>query len=758
MVDEQFFSVIMNSSVEDLDDSLSILSLSSAAEDDTPSNDSLDGYPTLLSVISPDENSSKHSSTCVSLVHSARSQSGTITALPSCSKQNNSEYVVISESADMSLSSSKVDSIHEISRSLDSKAMQPDKFNKKLYLPKVHELPTKSGAQALSAFCYHKDEMLKSLHNLHSSLKIFPNNDDLIEQPHGLAISLLDYQLKGLSWLLWRESEVPSGGLLADDMGLGKTVQMISLILKTRQMYENPENNWPIHQMSMGGAHREGGTLIVVPSTILGQWHSEIHKHVKPRYLTVFIYHGQSRTKNIHTLVKYSVVLTTYGIVQNASEIDPLKRITWERIILDEAHFIRNHRSKTAKSVFTLKGLKKWALTGTPIQNKCEDYFALMKFLQLKPFNDLVVWKKFVDNKHDSGFQRLGVISKAIMLRRTKEQVRDAVGLFEIGEKNVENVQIQLGEEEFVLYEKLSHFSKALLARFVQEHSGRDIGSHSERENEFVLDHPDIARWRRNFESMGEIKTLHILVLLLRLRQLCCHPSLARATLLNSDLETINGSGTEHQKHGVNSSRVAENFFGHDGVLDIDSPLYEESRVSSKIRTILDLLQRIFQQSTTDKVIIVSQWTSFLSLIDKFITETLGLKSAIFNGKIPVSKRQPIVDEFHSSSATQRILLLSLTAGGIGLNLVGANHIIFADLHWNPQLENQAADRIYRFGQTKNVHVYKIVCVCTIEERILRLQQKKIAIANGILDGSTVGVTANKLSINELKLLFGLEG
>uniref|UniRef100_A0A6P7GYD6 Transcription termination factor 2-like isoform X2 n=1 Tax=Diabrotica virgifera virgifera TaxID=50390 RepID=A0A6P7GYD6_DIAVI len=187
-------------------------------------------------------------------------------------------------------------------------------------------------------------------------------------------------------------------------------------------------------------------------------------------------------------------------------------------------------------------------------------------------------------------------------------------------------------------------------------------------------------------------------------------------------------------------------------VLSPSDPVFSKTWSSSKVEAVIKLLNEKVLTTNDDKAVIVSQWPSFLNLI-AYHLEKLNVKYDQLDGSVPVIKRMDMVNKLNNPKDDLRVMLLSLTAGGVGLNLVGANHLILLDLHWNPQLENQAQDRIYRVGQQKPVFVYKFMAEDTVEKKILDLQEKKLGIANALLTG-TVQAAKNKLSIDDLKLLF----
>ena len=185
------------------------------------------------------------------------------------------------------------------------------------------------------------------------------------------------------------------------------------------------------------------------------------------------------------------------------------------------------------------------------------------------------------------------------------------------------------------------------------------------------------------------------------------------------------------------------------------------------MQIVIQELRKILKDDDTEKSIIVSQWTSLLSIM-KLQLEAIGIECVEINGQVDVKQRGGIVKNFNNNQHGPRVMLLSLAAGGVGLNLVGANHLFLLDLHWNPQLEAQACDRIYRVGQTREVSIhryqvfgiilwltihYRFVVESSIEERILQLQQRKITLAEEVLGGAK-RTDASKLSIEDLKMLF----
>jgi len=261
----------------------------------------------------------------------------------------------------------------------------------------------------------------------------------------------------------------------------------------------------------------------------------------------------------------------------------------------------------------------------------------------------------------------------------------------------------------------------------------------------------------------GGVKVHHILVLLLRLRQICCHPTLIKEIVTENE-KSINGIDGEDddliaglsnmslsEKHLPSANRNNDSV---EEVLDLKNPVFHASHVSSKMKKVLEIIDEI--RETNDKAVVVSQWTSMLDIVAVHLKER-KLRYLEITGKVKLADRDNAVNDFNNNSNGAKILLLSLATGGVGLNLVGGNHLIMLDLHWNPQLENQACDRIYRFGQKKEVHIHKFVCEATVERVLQLLQAKKLKLAQDILTGAVKGKgTANKLTFEDLMMLFGI--
>jgi len=350
----------------------------------------------------------------------------------------------------------------------------------------------------------------------------------------GLNVQLLPHQIDGLSWMLDKEigerkknGVLPKGGILADDMGLGKTIQALSLILSNpRPSAEEVAADKKLKKAIPPAAGKS--TLVVAPLALIKQWESEIKTKVnRDPPLKVRVHHGPSRTRRADELKKFDVVITTYQTL--TSEHDPADAesgikvgcmgVHWYRIILDEAHSIKNRAAKMTKAACKLDSVYRWCLTGTPMQNNLDELQSLICFLRIKPYNDMANWKAQIGGPMKNGrggiaMKRLQYFLKAFMKRRTKEVLKKEGGLnfgkgaqkagegktegFKIVARDVETIVAEFDAYERELYDKLA------------------------------------ARTEKSLENMmGAAKTDYIgaLVLLLRLRQTCNHPELAKGNL-----------------------------------------------------------------------------------------------------------------------------------------------------------------------------------------------------------------------------------
>nr|XP_019956233.1 PREDICTED: transcription termination factor 2 [Paralichthys olivaceus] len=635
-----------------------------------------------------------------------------------------------------------------------------------------------------------KNATCEAIDHLHKSLESCPDAEAEVPDPKGIKVSLLAHQRRALAWLLWREGQKPCGGILADDMGLGKTLTMISLILakniKAKEEEEKKEEKKLEKWISKNDSSLvvSKGTLIICPASLIHHWKKEIERHVKTGRLTVCLYHGPTREKSAKVLADYDVVVTTYGLVSKEIPVQkeagekpskdsddvplhssPLLRVAWARVVLDEAHNIKNPKVQTSMAVCQLRAGARWAVTGTPIQNNLLDMYSLLKFLRCSPFDEFKLWKAQVDNGSNRGRERLNILTRNLLLRRTKDQM-DSTGkpLVSLPVRTCEVHRLKLSTDEQAVYDVVFAQSRSTLQNYLKRHEGNDVNKGNTPTSnpfdkvaqEFGMSQPEAAVP----SSRQASSTVHILSLLLRLRQCCCHLSLLKKTLDSTELQ---GDGIvlslEEQLNALSlsSSPSPSGPDPKDTVAlngtRFPSQLFEDTSESTKIAAIVSELEAIRQKSADQRSVIVSQWTSMLSIVAVHLRQ-MGLRYGIIDGSVNPKRRMDLVEEFNTNPEGPQVMLVSLCAGGVGLNLIGGNHLFLMDMHWNPALEDQACDRIYRVGQRKDVTIHRFVCEATVEEKISTLQVKKKELAQNVLSGT--GSTFTKLSLADLKIIFGV--
>ncbi|KAA8899930.1 hypothetical protein TRICI_006300 [Trichomonascus ciferrii] len=557
-------------------------------------------------------------------------------------------------------------------------------------------------------------------------LESFDGDDmeaDGVTEVEGLTVKLLPHQTQGLKFLLKREAPkvANKGGLLCDDMGLGKTIQSIALILS---------NPLAKHTFSQDETYKNQSktTLVIAPLALATQWASEINE--KAPGLRVCVHHGSRRTKSPTELTTYDVVVTTYQVVTSERDAKgPLHCVNWLRIIVDEAHTIKNRNSKSSLACDSLTGVCRWCLTGTPIQNNVDELYSLMRFLKISPYNNYQTWSSQITKLVNAGrakvaMKRLHVVLAVIMIRRTKE-VLGANGI-KLPGRNIHREFIEFDSNERSFYDKLE-------AR---------VGSTI-----------------KDMLSEGGQQYMSALLLLLRLRQVCDHVKLANGHIDDDDKEAVvsavdketsnNSDNPDELSDLLNQLSIEKENAALEGL-----GLKEESRIdntgtSSKIRKLLEILTN--EQSR--KTIVFSQFTSMLDVVEPCLKQN-NIKFVRYDGKMRPQKRDESLERLRNDKSV-KVLLCSLKCGALGLNLTCANRVVLLDPWWNPMISEQAIDRVHRLGQTTDVDVYELIVSKSVEERILTLQDKKRELAKGVIEGgSAKKAFNNKLSVNDLLSLF----
>lgn len=412
--------------------------------------------------------------------------------------------------------------------------------------------------------------------------------------------------------------------------------------------------------------------MVVCPSSLALNWLNELNKFAPSLNVCVIGGNAIVREKAIKSINEYDVVITSYDLLKR--DINIYKDVGYEFkfIIADEAQYIKNNNTQNFKAIKQIKAQTRFALTGTPIENSLAELWSIFDFSMpgylygYKQFKE--VFETPIIKEEDSyKVKKLKALIEPFILRRIKEEV-----LTELPEKTVTVLNSEMEEEQQKIY--MSYMAEAR-AEVANELIGKDF----------------------------EKNQMKILALLMRLRQICCHPSL-----------------------------FVEN--------------YESG--SGKLNLCMEIIKDAVQGN--HKILLFSGYTSMFDIIEKEL-EAEGIKYFKLTGQTKVGDRIKLVDEFNENQDI-KVFLISLKAGGTGLNLIGADMVIHYDPWWNISAENQATDRTYRIGQKRNVQVYKLITKNSIEEKIYELQQRKAKLVDNML--STNETFISKLSKDDIMDLF----
>lgn len=473
-----------------------------------------------------------------------------------------------------------------------------------------------------------------------------------VDVPTGLKATLRDYQLHGFYWMQFLTTN-HFGGILADDMGLGKTLQTLTHILTEKE--SGRSNNLPC--------------LVLAPTSVVVNWQREAAKFAPS--LKVLILQGAKRHLHFSKLANYDIVLTSYALIHR--DLEHHLQQHYHLVALDEAQHIKNPGAQVSTAIRQLHSTHRLCLSGTPIENNLGELWSLFAFLmpgllgERSAFNEnyrTPIEKQKDEEKRNQLNRKIG----PLILRRTKHDVAK-----ELPPKTEIVHTISLNTEQKDLYETV----RAAMDKQV----------------------------RQAIVARGGEAQIVFLDALLKLRQICCHPSLLQFE-------------TDEMKNAAEAE-------------------------SAKMLYLIEMLETL--RAEGHRVLIFSQFTSMLEIIEKHLNEQ-SISYLILTGA--TKDRQSLVERFQGGEG--EVFLISLKAGGTGLTLTGADTVIHYDPWWNPAAENQATDRAYRIGQDKAVMVHKLICEGSVEERIQQMQAKKNTLADNILDGATQSLDLNEKTLSNL--------
>jgi SNF2 family DNA or RNA helicase len=700
-----------------------------------------------------------------------------------------------------------------------------------------------------------QEEAVNAVSKLFDSVASNANALPMLDPPSTVTTKLLDHQRQGLWWLLEREkprtfgdeeadnsslwrrerndkgyvryreivaqietTEEPVqvlGGLLADVMGLGKTIEILALLASTKGEAQKfgEEKIARKNAKESNMVRNTKSTLLVSPLSAVKNWEDQTKEHLESESLTYYVYHGTNRTQNVYELSRYDIVITTYGTLaadfsKGASSV--LHRLKWFRIVLDEAHTCRESKSQQAQAAFNIWATRRWALTGTPIQNRLDDLGSLTQFLKLFPYDTTHGFVQYIRSPaslpgNDTFLKSLRVFVDSFTLRRLKDRVdlpprHDIICKlpFSEGEKDLHDFfrstfDVQMEE----LAEKRKRRGKKrdkgnagggyiralqgiLTLRLICAHGkellnesnrallqGRSISEAIDLEDATatptfdektayddlaMMTSADMDSCRECMKRIGgdspsdEDEAENVRGYMLPCNDLLCkdcfednrapfdeapHGALVECPFCEM---TIRPFYVPITAQGLESSRLPSD--------DIKQEPQENLKTTkfyggphTKTRALLADLEDMRQESQAYmdkgeaplKCIVFSEFTSHLDLIERALSDHNHTFVRI-DGTMSLSRRRRVLDAL-STDPTVTILLASIKAAGQGLNLTAASRAFIMEPMWNPAAEQQAVDRIYRLGQTREVWIKRYQMEESIEMKILEIQRKKVALA-----------------------------
>lgn len=641
-----------------------------------------------------------------------------------------------------------------------------------------------------------------------------------------------------------KQVEPALGGLLADQMGLGKTLSILALIcstLKEARKYGRSDLDDQEQAQHPNVVRRSGGTLLLCPKSVISNWQEQIGVHLDKKKVSYYLYHGNKREQDLDELSKYDIVVTSYSIAaseftSSTKNYNALAQMAWFRIVLDEAHMIRNQDTTTFKAACALVSKRRWAVTGTPVQNRLDDFGALVKFLKLYPFSGKGVFEKHFMAPFKSGdpqvLDNLRLLVSSITLRRSKEKI-------DLPDRREDIVHLDFSPEEQAMYDAFAKDANKKVR----------------------------AMTRGNDRLRGHAYA-HVLVNITRLRLLCAH---GRELLSEEDMKVLQGSSYETaidlgeeedaDKPVLTKEQIYDTFYllrestmdlcslcadnigraeaatdsdsdsddsdNEDGTEDLIGYLtpclhlicprcvnnyYKQLRETqtednyancpqceqyikavmhpisqkeveadvaqrqkkksvvkskkgieyggphTKVKALLSELHKYAEESKSIaelgephiRSVVFSGWTAYLDLIEIALREAkIGFLR--LDGKMSVSQRTRVLDQFKSDPAIS-VILVSIKAGGQGLNFTAANKVFMMEPQFNPGVEMQAVDRVHRLGQKRDVHIMRFIMANSFEEKIVELQKKKIELANLATGGKARRQDAKEIFQNLMSL------
>ncbi|KAL1973008.1 hypothetical protein VTN31DRAFT_6550 [Thermomyces dupontii] len=620
------------------------------------------------------------------------------------------------------------------------------------------------------------------------------------------------------------EEEPPQtyGGLLADVMGLGKTLSVLSLVVTTlpdarRWATQQPH---PDLVRAQPGIRNAKTTLLVSPLSAVNNWVTQVKEHLKPHALSWYVFHGPTRTSDADDLSQYDLVITTYSTIlselsgrRSRRDQSPLVKMNLFRIVLDEAHAIREQSAAQSQAIFSLNGERRWSVTGTPVQNRLEDLASVTRFLRLYPYDEKAKFSAHILSRFRLGdpnvLASLRVLVDSFTLRRVKDKIdlpprHDKIIMLDFSESEAQlheffrresNVMMKViaNESKTTMGGRMYHhvLKAMMILRQISAH-GKELLDREDRERikgmsaQHAIDLDDDCGGNEAASDDAMKKKAYEMFNLMQESSAdnCskCGKSLAAraadagspeddpkavmAVMLScfdavcADCfqpwqQAFDAAGGRPMSGTALKCPVCDGWISaaYTVITAGDFQAYVTSQAEekhnrkkakqlgeyggphTKTRALISHLQRTAEESAQlkgerpIKSVVFSAWTSHLDLIEIALRDHQLTGYTRLDGSMPLSARNRALEQFHSDNNIT-ILLATIGAGGVGLNLTPASRVYIMEPQYNPAAVTQAVDRVHRLGQTREVTTVQFIMRNSIEERIFELAKKKQQLAD----------------------------
>ncbi|KAI9708050.1 MAG: alpha-1,6-mannosyltransferase [Bogoriella megaspora] len=580
------------------------------------------------------------------------------------------------------------------------------------------------------------------------------------------------------------------GGILADYMGLGKSLSMISLIASDSTLHQNqplsaslvPQNSAPGHLHC---------TLVVVPSNLLHTWNTQLNRHLKPNTTRCRTHHAKDRIKHRSELDSLDILITTYQTIvtefRKRRSSSVFFNVNWHRIVLDEAHYIRDRSTSTFKAVCSLEGCRRWVMTGTSLQNSISDLAALFQFIRAYPYSDSRSFDRDISSKigteeQSIGYERLKKLLSCVAIRRSDSAISlpgrlDVVEpvLFSDSERRLYDAihaQAILVLEEARNANDVSHRTYRNALRYIMAlRMVCNLGNAAT----LAISH-DIPVSETNGNRLwGALAATEAYEDLLAAGQACCQHCKTPINLVEDpDSTDFSGSSLVAQclrilcgkcSQNAKNSRQQKPWCGHrsnhasafiDPNLRLKADLESLSKpheaiieTSSKISSLV----KAIRATEHEKSVVFSTWTTTLDAIERVLRQA-GVNFVRYDGAVSPNRRIAALDKFRNDS-TVSVMLITTACGAVGLDLTAASRAYLMEPHWNPFVEEQALSRIHRMGQTKEVTTVRFVVKDSYEQHVIKVQTAKTRTAEHLFPKNDAGCTPDL--IQDLRMVLQVD-